>query len=136
MSLVEALVCFFTFQSSKTFYIRAKFDIVKSGLVFWQVCSSAVPSRLKRPHVVRPLCYVLRICITAHESDAGDHRAVTVNETVEKIGGQFLADIFRQMGAVTAGTVAGTSREIKGECYLARNLLKNYVEGSDFKLKI
>ena len=83
-------------------------------------------------NVVGPVGDFIGIGVTAHESDAGDHRAVAVDETVEKIGGQFLADVFRLMGAVTAGTIAGTIREIKGECYLARNLLKNDVKRSYF----
>ena len=79
-------------------------------------------------NVVGPLGDFIGIGVTAHEGDACDHGTVTGDETVDKIGGQFLTNIFRQMGAVTARTMAGTIGEIKGECYLARNLLENDVK--------
>ena len=68
------------------------------------------------------------IGIAAHEGDTGDHGAVTREETFQEFIGQRLADIFRQVRAMTARAVTRAVREIEGECYLARNLLKNDIE--------
>ena len=71
------------------------------------------------------------IGIAAHEGDAGDHGSVAGEKAVEQVFTHHLADILRQLRAVATRAVAGAVREIEGECYLARNLLKNDIKGSD-----
>ena len=79
----------------------------------------------------RPTGYFFWRGIAAHESDTSDHGAVTGQETGEKFFIEWFANVFRQVRTMTTGTVTRTIRDIQGECYLARNLLKYYVEGSD-----
>ena len=66
--------------------------------------------------------------ITTHEADTGDETFVAVDEAVQKFFVKGFADVLPEMLAVASRAMTRAVREIKGECYLARNLLKNYVK--------
>ena len=65
--------------------------------------------------------------IASHEGDASDEAGVFGDEGIKQFLIQHFAYIFGQMRTVASRAVARTIREIQGECYLARNLLKNYI---------
>ena len=67
--------------------------------------------------------------ITAHESDAGNHRSIAIQESGQEFGIQFLAYIFPEVLAMTSGAMTRTPGEVERERHLSGNLLKNDVKG-------
>ena len=73
------------------------------------------------------------IGITAHEADTGDETGIFLDEGIQKGFVEGFADVFRQVRTMATRAVTRTIREIQGKCYLARNLLKYDIVGSDFQ---
>ena len=72
------------------------------------------------------------IGVATHEADTGDETGVFLDEGIQELLIKGFADVLRQVRTMTARTVTRTVREIQGKCYLARNLLKNYIVRCNF----
>ena len=68
-----------------------------------------------------------RIGIATHEADTGDKTCITGDEALKELLIKGFTDIFRKVRTMAPRAMTRTVREIQGECYLARNLLKDYI---------
>ncbi len=128
---VKPLVGGAVFQASQMLDVRPNLDVVEIALTDLARNNRlpTIPShlilRMLAMQILRQLIHVLRLGVTAHETNTGDVVPILFDKRIEHHGGKRFTDVPPQIFRMTSRTMAGTIGNIDREGHLVGNLLKN-----------
>jgi hypothetical protein len=129
-NFVKLLVCVGRLQSAFIGEIRAEFNIIEVADIHWLVVSAGIPCDFKVQDffdIMGNLLHFIFGGVTTHDTHTGDVAFVNLNESIQFIFSEFLANIFPKMRAMAVGAVIRTIGKIYCQTHFIRDLLKNDV---------